>query len=141
MRFNIMFVDESISVLEFLQWLFKNEPYYLFAFDNPLDSLKVIKTLEWGVVVANQTMQKMDGLEFLKKVRTHSPHTMRIIMASDNENEADLEALYPNSDYRFIKKPLDNIEIKQALKAAIADYKRNTASERMQLFEKTGIPS
>ncbi len=124
MKFNIMLVDESISVLESLQRLFKDEPYYLFAFDNPLDALKVINTLEWDLVVADQTMQKMDGLEFLERVQAQSPHTMGIIMIGDNEIRANLEVLYFGNDYRFVKKPLDCIEIKQAVKAAIAENKR-----------------
>lgn len=33
MKPNIMFVDDSISVLESLKWIFKDEPYYLFALD------------------------------------------------------------------------------------------------------------
>jgi DNA-binding NtrC family response regulator len=126
MKFNIMLVDESIRVLESLQCLFKDDPYYLFAFDNPFEALKVINTLEWDVVVADQTMRKMDGLEFLERVREHSPHTMGILMTGDNETRSNLEVLYSGNDYRFVQKPLDNIEIKQAVKAAINDYKRNT---------------
>jgi DNA-binding NtrC family response regulator len=120
MKFNIMIVDESISILESLQQLFKDEPYYLFAFDNPLDALKVINTLKWDVVVADQTMQKMDGLEFLERIRFHSPHTMGIIMTKDDDIRANLEVLYAGNYYRFIKKPLDNIEFKQAVKAALS---------------------
>jgi DNA-binding NtrC family response regulator len=120
MKFNIMIVDESISVLESIQQLFKDEPYYLFAFDNPFDALKVINTLKWDVVVADQTMQKMDGLEFLERIRFHSPHTMGIIMTRDDEIRANLEVLYSGNDYRFVKKPLDNIEIRQAVKAALS---------------------
>lgn len=73
MKFNIMIVDDSKSVLETLQWLLMDEPYYLFAFDSPLDALKVIKTLEWAVVVAGRSIRKMDGFEFLKRVRAESP--------------------------------------------------------------------
>ena len=73
MKPNITFVINSISVREDLQWLFKDEPYYLFGFDDPFDALSVIKSFEWAVVVADQTMKKMDGLEFLKKVRKNSP--------------------------------------------------------------------
>lgn len=120
MKFNIMIVDESISVLESLQQLFKDEPYYLFAFDNPLDALKVINILKWDVVVADQTMQKMDGLEFLEKIRFHSPHTMGIIMIRDDEIRANLEVLCAGNNYRFVKKPLDDIEIRQAVKAALS---------------------
>lgn len=39
MKYNVMFVDESISVLESLQWLFMDEPYYLSTYDN------------WGVII------------------------------------------------------------------------------------------
>jgi DNA-binding NtrC family response regulator len=134
MKFNIMFVDDSISVLESLQWLFKDEPYYLFAFDNPLDALKVIKTLEWAVIVADRSMQNMDGLEFLKKVRVYSPRTIGIIMTGDNEIKEVSDALYPGCVYRFVKKPLDNIEIKQAVQAAITDYKKNTGMKRHANF-------
>jgi len=37
MKPNIMFVDDSINVLESLQWIFKDEPYYLFALGCRLD--------------------------------------------------------------------------------------------------------
>jgi len=130
MKFNIMFVDESISVLESLQWIFKDEPYSLFFSDNPLDALKVAKTLEWAVVVADQSMQNMDGLEFLKRFQTQSPRTIGIIMTGYNEIKDAMDTLYPGCVYRFVKKPLNHIKIKQAVKAAISDYETNTGIKR-----------
>jgi len=130
MKFNIMFVDDSISVLESLQWMFKDESYYLFAFDNPLDALQVIKTLEWAVVVADHSMHNMDGLEFLKRFQAQSPRTVGIIMTGYNEIKETLDTLYSGCIYRFVKKPLDDIEIKKAVKAAITDYETNTDIKR-----------
>jgi DNA-binding NtrC family response regulator len=126
MKFNIMFVDDSISVLESLQWMFKDEPYYVFSFDNPLEALNVIKTLEWAVVVADQFMQSMDGLEFLKRVQAHSPHTMGIIMTGYDEVKEATDTLWSGCVYRFVKKPLNHNDIKQAVKAAIANYETKT---------------
>jgi DNA-binding NtrC family response regulator len=133
MKFNIMFVDDSVSVLESLQWMFKDEPYYVFAFDRPLEALMMIKTLEWAVVVANQSMQNMDGMEFLKKVRAHSPQTMGIIMTVYDEIKEISDTLNPDGVYRYLKKPLDNIEIKQTLKTAIADYETITGFKRQAI--------
>lgn len=130
MRPNIMFVDDSIPVLECLQWLFKEEPYYIFTFDNPHDALSVINTLEWAVVIAEQSMQKMSGMEFLKSVRENLPHTVGIIMTTYNEYVEVLEALYPGCVYQFIKKPLDNMEIKQAVKSAVEQYELNAERKR-----------
>ncbi|MDH4206310.1 MAG: response regulator [Desulfobacteraceae bacterium] len=130
MKFNVMFVDDSISVLESLQWIFRDEPYYLFAFDNPFDALKVTKTLEWAVVVADKSMQNMDGLEFLKRFQAQSPRTMGIIMTGYNEMKEAMDTLSPGCVYRFVKKPLNHIEIKQAVKTAISAYEANTGAKR-----------
>jgi DNA-binding NtrC family response regulator len=129
MKFNIMIVDDSKSVLETLQWLLMDEPYYLFAFDNPLDALKVIKTLEWAVVVTGRSIRKMDGLEFLKRVRADSPHTTGIIMTDDNEITGELDTSYSECVYRLVKKPLKRYDIKQAVKMAIAHYETNVGSK------------
>jgi DNA-binding NtrC family response regulator len=122
MKPNIMFVDDAISVGANLQLLFRDEPYFSFGFDDPLEALSVIKSLEWAVVVANQKMQKMDGLEFMDRVRARSPHTMGIIMTVDDETKTNLEVLYSGNNYRFVQKPFDTDEIKQAVKEAIAQY-------------------
>ena len=129
MKFNIMIVDDSISVLETLQWLLKEEPYYLFAFDNPLDALKVIKTLEWAVVVAGRSIRKMDGLEFLNRVRADSPHTTGIIVTDDNDITGELDTSYSECVYRVVKNPLKRNEIKQAVMMAIACYETNVGSK------------
>jgi DNA-binding NtrC family response regulator len=129
MKFNVMLVDDSISVLESLQWIFRDDSYYLFSFNNPVDALSVIKTLKWAAVVADRSMQKMDGLEFLKRVREYSPCTMGIIMTGYNELTEALDTLYPGCVYRFIKKPLDNNEIKQAVKTAITHYEINAGTK------------
>jgi len=129
MKFNIMIVDDSRSALETLQWLLMDEPYYLFAFDNPLDALKVIKTLEWAVVVAGRSIRKMDGLEFLKRVRADSPHTAGIIMTDDDEITEEFDTSYSECVFRFVKKPLKRNEIKQAVKMAIVHYETNVGSK------------
>jgi len=126
MKFNIMFVDDSISVLESLQWIFKDEPYSVFFSNNPLDALQVTNTLEWAVVVADQSMQNMDGLEFLKRFQAQSPRTIGIIMTGYNEMKRAVDTLSPGCMYRFVKKPLNHIEIKNAVKTAISDYETHS---------------
>jgi response regulator RpfG family c-di-GMP phosphodiesterase len=134
MKFNIMFVDDSISELESLQYLFKDEPYYVFVFDNPLDALNLSKTLEWAVVVVDQSMHNMDCVEFLNKVRIHSPQTIGIIMSGYDETKEGGALLYPDRVYRYIQKPLDDIEIRHVLRTAIADYETITGLKNPAIF-------
>ena len=129
MKPNIMFVDDSIIVLECLRWIFIDEPYHTFTLDNPFEALSVINTLDWAVVVAERHMKNMDGLEFLKKVRARSPHTMGIIMTCYTETAKVLDKLYPDCVYEFVKKPLDSNEIKQAVKKVVMRYKENVGNK------------
>jgi DNA-binding NtrC family response regulator len=134
MKFNVMFVDDSMSVLESLQWIFKDEPYSVFFSENPLNALSVTKTLEWAVVVVDQSMQNMDGLEFMNRFQAQSPHTMGIIMTGYNEMKDALDTLHPGCVYRFVKKPLDNNEIKQAVKMAITQYEINAGTKGHEIY-------
>ena len=130
MKYSIIFVDDSVSVLESIKWIFMDEPYHLFAFDSPLDALSVIESSEIAVVVADQYIWKMDVLEFLKNVSEKSPYTKVIIMTGYGGIKETFDTIYSAYVYRFVEKPLDNNEIKQAVKAAIINYEKNEGRKR-----------
>ena len=137
MKPNIMFVDDSISVLQSLRWIFMDEPYHFFPFVSPLKALKAIDSKEFAVVVADQSMSEMDGLKLLKKVKQLSPDTEGMIMSGFVETETVTNAINRGVVNRFIEKPLDINEIKQSVAIAIARYKINVESRResMSIFQ------
>ena len=137
MKPNIMFVDDSISVLESLKWIFMDESYHIFLFVSPLKALKVIDSKEFSVVVADQLMPGMTGIEFLKKVKQRSPDTVGIIMSGFVEPKTASNAVNRGVVKRFIQKPLDINEIKHAVAIALARYKINVENTResMSIFQ------
>jgi len=119
MKSNIMFVDDSISVLKSLKWLFMDEPYHIFLFDSPLEALSAFDSKKFAVVVTDQSMPEMAGIEFLEKVKQRSPETAGIIMCGFIEPETASNAINRGIVNRFIEKPFVN-EIKQAVATALA---------------------
>lgn len=134
MKPNIMFVDDSISVLKSLRWIFMDEPYQFFPFVSPLKALNAIEDKKFAVVVADQTMPKMTGIEFLKKIKQRSPDTERMIMCGYVKPETASIAMIRGVVSRFIEKPLDIDEIKQAVVIAIARYEININSRRKRML-------
>jgi DNA-binding NtrC family response regulator len=130
MKSNIMFVDDSIGVLESLRWIFMDEPYHLFPFVNPLKALNAIDFKEFAVVVTDQSMPEMTGIEFLEKVKQRSPDTEGIIMCGFVEPQTVSSAINQGVVSRFIEKPLDINEIKQAVALALTRYRINVESRR-----------
>jgi DNA-binding NtrC family response regulator len=123
-----MFVDDSISVLKSLKWLFMDEPYRIFLFDRPLEALSAIDSKEFSVVVSDQSMPEMTGIQFLEKIKQKSPDTVRIIMCAFIESETALNAIKRGVVNRFIEKPLDINEIKQAVAMALAQSDINVGN-------------
>jgi DNA-binding NtrC family response regulator len=130
MKRNIMFVDNSTSVLETLKWLLEDEPYYVFAFDDPIEALNLIGLTDFAVVVADQSMRKMSGLEFMQRVKQRSPDTVGIIMTDNMQLEKGTDAINQNDVYGFVKKPLNNGKIKHAVASALTYYDVNVASRQ-----------
>lgn len=57
-------------------------------------------------------------------------------MTGYNEFKEPSDKLYPAYDYRSVKKPLDSIEIKQAVKAAMADYETHAGNKRQAIISR-----
>jgi DNA-binding NtrC family response regulator len=135
---NIMFVDDSISVLESLRLIFMDEPYHVFAFNSPHEALCAIEGKKFAVVVAEQSMTEMDGIEFLHKVKQRSPDTVGMIMSGFVEPETASNVMNRGAVSRFIEKPLDINEIKQAVAVVLVGYEINVKSRRarMSIFQR-----
>jgi len=130
MGYKIMFVDNAANLLEVLKWVFKDEPYDLLAFKNIAEALNKMKETEFPVVMVDQSMPEMYGVEFLKKVKEISPDTVGIIMTAYLDFDSAIDALDQGLVYRFINKPWDSKELKQAVKMAVAHYEIEVESRR-----------
>lgn len=127
----IMLVDASACVHEAVKWVLKDEPYHLIAFNDPLEALRAIEEEEFAVVVADQLLPEMSGIDFLKRVKKRSPNTMGIIMTAFVENKAAIDAIRCGYVCQFVKKPLDSKRIKQAVEMAIDNYEIGVTSQKL----------
>jgi len=122
MKSKIMFVNDSINVINSIKRFFKDETYHFFGFDDPFEALDKIKEDEFAVVVADQSMSKIGVIEFFKKAKQKSPNTVGIVMASCFKLDKASDALDDGLIYRFNKKPWNDLGLKKAVKMAITHY-------------------
>jgi len=131
MKKNIMFVDDSVGVLEALKWMFVDEHYHFFAFENPMEALRKMEETEFAVVVADQRMPEMKGTIFLEKIKENWPDTVRIIITAHADLDIALDAINRGNVYRFIFKPWDERELKLAVKSAVNYYELRSENKRL----------
>jgi len=125
-----MFVDNAANVLEILKWIFNDEPYKVFVSESPEEALNTIKDTEFAVVLTDQKLPEMSGTEFLRMVKKRSPYTVGIIMTESIEPEMALDAIDRGYVYRFVIKPWNQEELKEAVRTAIENYEMTLKNRR-----------
>ena len=125
MKPKIMFVNDSIKVLESLKRFFSDATYHFFGFNDPFEALDKMKEDRFVVVVADQSMSKLGVIEFFKKAKELSPNIVGIVMTSCFELDSASDALENGLIYRFSKTPWNDLGLKQAVEMAITHYEMN----------------
>jgi DNA-binding NtrC family response regulator len=112
----VLFVDDERRILKSMKALFRNG-FQVHLADNGAEALDIIRQNEIDVVVSDQRMPRMTGIEVLRSVKESSPATMRILLTGYSDLNAIIQSINEGEVYRFINKPWANEE----LRATVAD--------------------
>ena len=118
----VLFVDDEPFVLEGLRRALHRD----FAADlanGPEEGLQMlVKSGPYPVVVSDMRMPGMDGAEFLSRVCTLSPDSIRVMLTGYADADAAMRAVNEGRIFRFLNKPADVDEMTVTLKACVAHY-------------------
>jgi response regulator RpfG family c-di-GMP phosphodiesterase len=131
----ILCVDDDANILEgfrrHLRKAFKVETAV-----GPQEGLKVLETRgPFAVVVSDLQMPGMTGIQFLSKVRTQSPDTVRILLTGHADLQASIDAINQGQIFRFLTKPCTPDQLASTLTAGLTQYRLITAER--ELLEQT----
>jgi len=112
----ILLLDDEERILNALSALFRYK-YQVFTATDGEQALAILKQYHVHVVVSDQRMPSMTGVEFLRRAKAVSPHTVRILLTGFSDLSAVVDSVNDGEVYRFLNKPWGNQEIQ----AVIAD--------------------
>ncbi len=123
-KYNFLIVEDEISVLKVLNDILKLSPNInmLYSAENGEDALEIYKTNEIDVVITDIFMQKMTGLELIKKIKDYDPDAHIIVISAYGSVENLKEAIR-NGAYDYILKPFTVDEILFAVSRVIDKLK------------------
>ena len=118
-RIRILFVDDEENILLSIKRLLMKEDFDVLTAGSGEEGLEVLKkNPDVGVVVSDQRMTGMDGVEFLEKAWEVVPDSIRIMLTGYDDTEIARGAINKGGAYRYITKPWKNSEFVQALRDA-----------------------
>jgi len=135
----IMFVDDDVNLLEAYkrQMEMRYEVHTATSGQAGLDLLKTVAP--FAVIIADMRMPEMDGLQFLKQVRTAAPNTVRIMLTGNADLQTAIDAINEGDVFRFLTKPCSPTVLEQGIEAGIQQYRLVTAEQ--ELLSKTLVGS
>ena len=119
MKKKVLCVDDEHHNLKALKRLFKNEPFEFIGYASPMQALDEITAIKPAVVISDQCMPEMDGIQFLQHVQSKQPDTVRILLTGLADLETAISAINKGNVYRFITKPWDDDALKKEVRTAL----------------------
>lgn len=130
----VMLLDDEANVLNALKRLLRQHfgaDMAVEVFTDPERALLRLGEATFDIVVADYHMPGMDGVTFLKAVRSIDPEAVRIALSASTEFKAVLKAVNEAEVFRFIMKPWEQEDVRSCF--TIALEKRDRAvDERKQ---------
>ncbi|MAV58593.1 MAG: two-component system response regulator [Candidatus Marinimicrobia bacterium] len=114
-RAKIIWIDDEIDLLKSHILFLENKGYSLTTFNSPKDALEELKVKDFDIVLLDENMQGMSGIDVLKIIKSHYKY-LPVIMITKNEEEWLMdEAIGYNAD-NFLTKPVNPSQILLACK-------------------------
>jgi response regulator RpfG family c-di-GMP phosphodiesterase/tRNA A-37 threonylcarbamoyl transferase component Bud32 len=118
----VLFVDDEERILNALQALFRDD-YHVFTAESGALALELVSKFRIPVVVSDQRMPGMTGVELLRRVRELNPTAVRLLLTGYSDLAAIVGSINEGEVFRFLKKPWDAEEIRTAIAEAVAAAK------------------
>jgi serine/threonine-protein kinase len=113
----VLFVDDEENIVTTLRALCKSRFNVLTA-TSGAQALEIVRHNFVHVIVSDQRMPNMTGVELLRKVRESSPNTVRILLTGYADLAAIIGSINDGEIYRYIYKPWSNRDVVDTIDAA-----------------------
>lgn len=134
----VVFVDDEERVLHSIRGLFRRN-YELFLTTEGESAIKFVSENSIDVIVADQRMPGVTGVEVLEKVKSLSPRTVRILLTGYADLDAIEHSINVGEVFRFLSKPCAPKLLRETLEVAVAAARetRGSTDDDVDPVEKT----
>jgi FixJ family two-component response regulator len=130
-RSRILVVDDEEAILETMTYTFEDD-YQVLTATSASQGLELLEADgRVAVVISDQRMPEMTGVEFLAKVFEMDPTTTRIILTGFADMDAIIRAINNGHVYAYITKPWEPADLKQVVRRGVERHALAVENERL----------
>ncbi|HLR06072.1 MAG TPA: response regulator [Pyrinomonadaceae bacterium] len=130
MPYKILIVDDEPANLRTLARLFRDDYEVLTAASGD-EALALLGQHDVALLITDQRMPGMTGIELLKKTVPLRPRMVRIILTGYTDVDALVEAINCGQVYRYVAKPWDNEDLRLTVRRGLEHFESNKRSAEL----------
>lgn len=128
---SLLIVDDETLVIRSLIRVLGEERYAILSTSDPEEALATLRGTAVDVIICDQRMPEMTGLELLMKAREISPGTVRILMSGYSDIKIVIAAVNEGRIFQYIDKPWDNGKLLEAVDNAVRHKREADEKDRI----------
>src|SRR5580693_8296180 len=130
-RHTILVVDDEPDVVKSVQDLLRLD-YKVLGATRASEGIRMLEKEEIHVVMSDQRMPEMTGVQFLNHIRGEHPEAIRLLFTGYADIRAVIDAINQGNVYRYITKPWDPDELQTVIREACERF--DLIADRKQLL-------
>lgn len=127
----LLFVDDEVNILKALTRLFRTEPFPVHTASSGEEALEVLARQPIEIIVTDQRMPGLSGVELLSAVRERRPDVLRMMLTGYTDLGVALDAINRGEVYRLISKPWNDDELRVTVRQAVETVRMRREIERL----------
>jgi len=121
----VMLVDDEVENINVLRQLLESH-FQIITGLNGAEALKMIDNMvdpkQIQLIISDQRMPKVTGVEFLEQIVDRMPDTIRIILTGYSDTQVIIDAINKAKLYKFMTKPFDPVELSLTVQRGVEAY-------------------
>lgn len=107
----VLYVDDEVNNLNSFKATYRRD-YKVYTANSGPEALEIIKEIQFPVIITDQRMPEMTGVEFLVEVLKISPDSIRILLTGYSDINAVIDAVNKGQIYYYVNKPWDEQQLR-----------------------------
>lgn len=127
---NLLIIDDEVEITKALARQFRRK-YNVFSTTDPIEGLQIMEKENIQVVLSDQRMPGMTGVDFFSRIKDKYPDALKLILTGYTDIEAVIGAINEGQVFRYVKKPWNPAELDTIISEAFEKYELITNNRRL----------
>jgi putative two-component system response regulator len=118
----VLILDDEENVLRSLRRLLVDDGFEVRTCTRGSEAIEALKGGETSVIVSDNLMPGMKGVDFLERAKEISPDSVRIMLTGHTDMQTAMDAINRGAVYKLITKPWDDDTLRRVVRDSVSRY-------------------